>query len=52
MNADNCPYCGVSLIGDPIPDKAGENYRREHGIVENDRIVEWQCPDCGRTWPR
>jgi hypothetical protein len=23
---DNCPRCGVSLIGDPIPEEQQENY--------------------------
>lgn len=58
MSERPCPHCGVSLIGEPIPEDQLKYYgnrthwRREIGIVENDRVVEWQCPDCGGTWPR
>lgn len=57
---DNCPHCGVSLIGDPIPeaDRASGYYgesthwKRQIGIVENDRVARWRCPDCGGEWSR
>lgn len=56
---DNCPLCGVSLIGEPIPEDIrhhyeGGNWRREIGIEYPelyDGIWEWKCPDCGGTWP-
>jgi hypothetical protein len=55
---DACPHCGVSLIGEPIPEKwrdeyygGSTHYRREIGIVdrERDRTTHFQCPDCGKT---
>jgi Zn-finger nucleic acid-binding protein len=56
---DNCPHCGVSLIGDPIPEDIRHHYsppyywRREIGIEypeKCDGVWEWQCPDCKGTW--
>ena len=55
---DTCPHCGVSLIGDPIPENMREYYsppyhwRRELGQydTELDRVVEWMCPDCKGRW--
>lgn len=52
--ADNCPKCGVSLLGDPIPEASREHFggkthfRRQVGIYsrEQDRTVAWRCPDC------
>ena len=57
---DQCPHCGVSLIGAEIPEAIREQYgmathfRREVGIYDQrrDRTVAWCCPDCQRTWPR
>lgn len=58
---DNCPHCGVSLIGDPIPEKDRHHFgkethfRREVGIEiwgAYDGILYWQCPDCGGSWHR
>lgn len=51
---DNCPACGVSLIGEPIPEKDREffggetHFGREIGIYDErtDRTVAWECPDC------
>lgn len=51
---DNCPICGVSLIGDPIPESSRHMYgdathfRREIGIYsqERDCTVAYRCPDC------
>jgi predicted RNA-binding Zn-ribbon protein involved in translation (DUF1610 family) len=51
----NCPNCGVSLIGPPIPEEHREhyggatNFRREigHYDIERDRTVSLSCPDCG-----
>lgn len=25
---------------------------RQIGHTRNDRIAEWECPDCGHKWPR
>jgi len=53
-----CPHCGACLEGDPIPlDQQSTfggytHFDRTIGIVERDRVVEWQCPDCGGKWPR
>lgn len=56
-NKDNCPHCGVTLIGDPIPEDMRQHYsrpyfwRREIGIeYDKDRVEEWKCPDCGGVW--
>ena len=59
---DNCPKCGVSFIGDPIPEDivefyAGTHWRREIGIDGGymgiyDGIVAFKCPDCGHEFPR
>jgi ribosomal protein L32 len=55
LNLNNCPVCGVSLLGNPIP----EEFRREHGnrkhytrLVEcidwkTNRKTGYECPDCG-----
>ena len=59
-NLDNCPHCGATLVGDPIPVEAREHYsppyfyRREIGIeypALYDGVWEWACPDCEFTWP-
>lgn len=59
--ADTCPYCKADLRGEPIPEEhrhqypsGAVRYSRLIGISDpyRDRIVEWQCPDCQRTWPR
>ncbi len=60
MTKDNCPACGASLVGDPIPEDAREHhggathYRREIGIYDRslDRTVAYRCPDCGHEWRR
>lgn len=60
---DNCPNCGVSFLGGPIPKESLEFYggathwRREIGIDGGymgiyDGIVAWQCPDCKHEFPR
>ena len=59
---DNCPKCGVSLIGDPIPEKdlihySGTHWRREIGIDGGsvgiyDGVVALRCPDCEHEWAR
>lgn len=63
VQKDNCPHCGVSLIGKPIPKPALESggygsathYRRELGVKIQgafDGVLFWQCPDCGGRWHR
>lgn len=55
-----CPHCGVSLIGEEIPEKDREMFggathgSRLLGRVDpvRDRVVEWECPDCHARWPR
>lgn len=57
---DNCAKCGVSFIGEPIPEDivdqyAGTHWRREIGIEilgEYDGVLHWKCPDCKYTWHR
>lgn len=51
---DQCPACKADLTGEPIPDKDKEHYEKGSahfsriiGMVENDRIHHWRCPDCG-----
>ena len=58
---DNCPNCGVSFIGGPIPEDIVENYsgthwRREIGIDGGyigvyDGTVAYMCPDCKHQFP-
>lgn len=55
---DFCPYCGASLIGDPIPQEvidhySESHYRREIGIYdrEQDELIGYQCTDCDGRWP-
>lgn len=53
-----CPYCGADLQGDPIPKEWQRHYgnathfSRKIGIssLEEDRVIKWQCPDCGKEW--
>lgn len=55
-----CPSCGADFDGGPIPESIRENYSppyrwsRKIGIVcpHRDRLVSWQCPDCGHQWER
>jgi len=60
---DNCPHCGVSLLGGPIPPEsierhyfgAATHWRREVGCDvpgAYDGVLFWMCPDCGGTWQR
>lgn len=58
-SAEQCPHCGVSLQGDPIPEPSQPMYGATHfsrkiGIYsrETDRTVAWRCPDCEKEWPR
>lgn len=55
---DQCPKCKVSLIGEAIPKEHRHHFgnqthfSRKIGIVVNDRVRTWQCPECGHKWPR
>lgn len=59
-NEERCPHCGVSLQGEPIPEKdlgyygGRTHFSRKIGIEERDRdrTVWWLCPDCGWEWLR
>lgn len=51
----DCPHCGASMDGGPIPEDSrhlyGPPYRWSRAIgiysVERDRTVRFECPDCG-----
>ena len=58
-NKEYCPFCHVSLQGDPIPEELQRHYGATHGSRkiaiysrEEDRTVKWQCPDCKNKWNR
>lgn len=62
MEPDNCPKCGVSFQGEPIPEKSRQDgsygnsthFSRVIGIYSRgmDRTTQWRCPDCGHVWDR
>lgn len=53
-----CPFCGTDLQGPAIPKEWQRHYgnathfSRKIGIssLEEDRVMKWQCPDCGKEW--
>jgi len=52
-----CPHCLSDLTGDEIPEEhrhnfGGTHFSRRIGVVDNDRVQYWECPDCGGQWPR
>jgi hypothetical protein len=55
---ENCPHCGVSLLGDPIPANivdqySGTHWKREIGVVDMfkyDGTYYFMCPDCKGEW--
>ena len=58
---DNCPHCGVNLIGAEIPAEDRQHFgkathfRRDIGIEYPeiyDGVLHWRCPDCGGEWAR
>lgn len=54
----NCPHCGVSLLGEPIPEKdlqhySGRYFKREIGVEDPDKydgVYYYYCPDCKGEW--
>jgi hypothetical protein len=56
----NCPGCGASWQGDPIPETSRKNFggathfKRQVAIYsrEEDMTIAWMCPDCKRTFDR
>jgi len=40
-----CPHCNADLRS-----KNGPPYKREIGVVENDRLRYYTCPDCGKSF--
>ena len=61
MLPQNCPYCGVSLLGEEIPlDKrhlygGKTHYFRLIGIEVQgvyDGVLFYRCPDCKRAFHR
>lgn len=58
----NCPHCGVSLLGEEIPEADRDTYyggrthfRRAIGVEVfsvYDGLLFWKCPDCGGSWHR
>jgi rubredoxin len=59
-DTDKCPECGASWEGKEIPEESRHLYAgkpffsRLVGIYSlyHDRIVNWQCPDCKKEFPR
>ena len=55
---DICPSCHKDLTAQEIPVESRIHYgAKTHfsnriGIVENDRVVAWKCPECGFKWRR
>lgn len=58
---DNCPHCGVSLLGEPIPEARRElfggatHFKREimvevRGVYDGG--LYFICPDCGHRYHR
>lgn len=43
----NCPKCGVEWRDL----ENGPPFKRQIGLVENDCLVAWKCPDCHAEFP-
>lgn len=45
-----CPHCKADLRDH----EHGPPFLRTVGLVDRyrDRVTEWQCPDCEKSWPR
>lgn len=55
----NCPNCGVSLLGDKVPDEDQDmfkttHFKREIGVydIDLDMTVKYKCPDCDAYWDK
>lgn len=55
----NCPHCGVSLLGELIPEDQldgypeGKHWKREIGVEDPefyDGVYYYYCPDCKGEW--
>jgi hypothetical protein len=54
----NCPHCGVSLLGDPIPEEwrssyGGTHYKKEIGVEvpeKYDGVYYYYCRECKGEW--
>ena len=58
---DNCPECGESWIGNPIPEESQKHYGGKKFFgriigVEDPEIYDgvswWMCPVCKTRWNR
>lgn len=58
---NECPNCGVSLQGEPIPERNQHwygdktHFGRTIGMEVRgvyDGVLYWFCPDCGWAWHR
>ncbi len=61
MKPDNCPHCGTSLRGNPIPEHQQEmfggatHFGRKIGVEVMgvyDGVLYYVCPDCKGAWNR
>lgn len=58
-NAEECPACGNSLQGEPIPEAdqqsfAATHFSRKIGLYDwgRDCTTSYRCPDCEAEWMR
>lgn len=42
-----CPNCGANWRDT----ENGPPFKRQIGLIENDRLVAWRCPDCRMEFP-
>jgi hypothetical protein len=58
-NKSNCPHCGESLLGEPIPEQylhyygGDTHYKLEIGLEFQgvyDGVWEWMCSFCKGRW--
>ena len=42
----SCPHCNTDLRNM----ESGPPFKREIGIIANDRVKNWRCPDCGKDF--
>lgn len=55
LNLSNCPACGVTLIGNPIPEELRKEYANRKHFTRLIECMDWttkklngyECPDCG-----